>query len=52
MTRRALNGRLSRRDWLRGLILQEQMEHVHWEGCHFEDLIYPLFLFIVGLGLH
>ena len=33
------------------LTLQEQMEHVHWEGCHFEDLIYPLFLFIVGLVL-
>ncbi len=31
--------------------LHEQMEHVPWNGCHFEDLIYPLFLFIVGLVL-
>jgi predicted acyltransferase len=25
-----------------------QLEHVTWEGFHFEDLIFPLFLFIVG----
>ncbi len=31
--------------------LHEQLEHVPWEGCHFEDLIYPLFLFIIGIVL-
>ena len=25
-----------------------QLHHVKWEGFHFEDLIFPLFLFIVG----
>ncbi len=29
--------------------ISEQMEHVRWEGFRFEDLIFPLFLFIVGL---
>lgn len=28
-----------------------QLEHVEWEGFHFEDLIFPLFLFIMGLVL-
>jgi predicted acyltransferase len=32
-------------------MLHEQLEHVHWEGIHFEDLIYPLFLFIIGIVL-
>jgi predicted acyltransferase len=31
--------------------LHEQLEHVRWNGCHFEDLIYPLFLFIIGVVL-
>jgi predicted acyltransferase len=31
--------------------LEHQLEHVAWEGFHVEDLIYPLFLFIVGLVL-
>lgn len=26
-----------------------QLEHVQWAGFHFEDLIFPLFLFIMGL---
>ena len=26
-----------------------QLTHVEWEGFRFEDLIFPLFLFIVGL---
>ncbi len=29
-------------------VLLEQMEHVKWEGFHFYDLIFPLFLFVVG----
>jgi predicted acyltransferase len=28
--------------------LNDQLEHVAWEGFHFEDLIFPLFLFLVG----
>jgi predicted acyltransferase len=28
-----------------------QLEHVSWEGLHFEDLIFPLFVFIVGISL-
>jgi predicted acyltransferase len=29
----------------------QQLEHVSWQGFHFEDLIFPLFLFIVGAVL-
>jgi predicted acyltransferase len=28
-----------------------QLEHVPWEGFHFYDLIFPLFLFLVGVVL-
>jgi predicted acyltransferase len=31
--------------------LNEQMDHVEWEGFHFYDLIFPLFLFLVGVVL-
>ena len=31
--------------------LRQQLEHVKWEGFHCEDLIFPLFLFIVGVVL-
>jgi predicted acyltransferase len=31
--------------------LGEQFEHVDWEGFHFYDLIFPLFLFLVGVVL-
>lgn len=31
--------------------LAAQFEHVPWEGLHFEDLIWPLFLFIVGVSI-
>jgi len=30
--------------------LHLQMEHVPWDGFHFMDLIFPLFLFIAGLS--
>jgi len=33
------------------LTIQEQLRHVGWEGFHFEDLIYPLFLFLIGVVL-
>jgi len=28
-----------------------QMEHVSWEGFHFYDMIFPLFLFIAGVSM-
>ncbi len=31
--------------------LAEQFEHVRWEGFRFYDLIFPLFLFLVGVVL-
>lgn len=31
--------------------IKEQLEHVEWKGFHFEDLIFPLFLFIMGVVL-
>jgi predicted acyltransferase len=29
----------------------EQQDHVKWEGFHFEDLIFPLFMFISGVAV-
>jgi predicted acyltransferase len=31
--------------------LRPQFEHVRWEGLHFFDLIWPLFMFIVGVSI-
>jgi predicted acyltransferase len=31
--------------------IHTQLEHVEWQGFHFEDLIFPLFLFIMGVVL-
>ncbi len=31
--------------------VRSQLVHVHWEGVHFEDLIYPLFLVLIGVVL-
>lgn len=31
--------------------LSQQFEHVPWQGFHFYDLIFPLFLFLVGVVL-
>ena len=31
--------------------IAKQLEHVEWEGFRFEDLIFPLFLFLVGVVL-
>ncbi len=31
--------------------LASQLEHAEWEGFHFYDLIFPLFVFIVGVSL-
>ncbi len=32
-------------------MLVPQFEHVRWEGLHFFDLIWPLFMFIVGVSI-
>jgi predicted acyltransferase len=37
--------------WSWAPALQEQLEHVEWEGFRFYDLIFPLFLFVVGCSL-
>jgi predicted acyltransferase len=29
----------------------EQMHHAHWAGFHFYDLIFPLFIFIMGVAI-
>lgn len=31
--------------------LAAQMEHADWAGFHFEDLIFPLFMFIAGVAI-
>ena len=31
-------------------VLAEQLEHVSWEGFHFYDLIFPLFVFLMGVS--
>ncbi|MBP7051244.1 MAG: DUF5009 domain-containing protein [Phycisphaerae bacterium] len=31
--------------------IRAQLEHVQWEGFHFEDLIFPLFIFVMGAVL-
>jgi len=31
--------------------IAHQLEHVEWAGFHFEDLIFPMFIFIVGVSL-
>ena len=28
-----------------------QLEHVEWAGFHFEDLIFPLFVFMAGISI-
>ena len=32
-------------------LLHHQFEHVDWEGFHFYDLIFPMFVFIVGVSM-
>ncbi len=38
-------------DWPFRKVIDEQLEHAEWAGFHFEDLIFPLFLFLVGVVL-
>jgi predicted acyltransferase len=37
--------------WPGSRLVDEQLEHVQWEGFRFYDLIFPLFLFLVGVVL-
>jgi predicted acyltransferase len=37
--------------WSFADLVDTQLEHVAWEGFHFYDLIFPLFLFVVGAVL-
>jgi predicted acyltransferase len=32
-------------------LLADQLEHKSWEGFHFEDLIFPLFVFMAGISI-
>jgi predicted acyltransferase len=32
-------------------LLADQLDHAEWEGFHFYDLIFPLFVFIMGVSL-
>jgi len=32
-------------------LLANQLEHAEWEGFHFYDLIFPLFLFMIGVAI-
>ena len=32
-------------------VLHTQMDHVPWQGVHFYDLIFPLFVFMVGISI-
>ena len=34
-----------------GQTVADQFDHVKWEGFHFEDLIFPLFVFMAGVSL-
>jgi predicted acyltransferase len=36
-------------EWVK--VLAKQMHHVPWEGFRFEDLIFPLFMFISGVAI-
>jgi predicted acyltransferase len=32
-------------------LLGQQLQHAEWEGFHFYDLIFPMFVFIIGVSL-
>jgi predicted acyltransferase len=38
-------------DWPELARIPPQFEHVKWEGFHFIDLIFPLFLFLIGVAI-
>ncbi len=42
-------GKVIHRPWFDKFL--EQFEHVPWRGLHFFDLIWPLFMFIMGAAI-
>ncbi len=38
-------------DWGWLNVIAGQLEHVSWQGFHFEDLIFPMFMFISGVAI-
>jgi predicted acyltransferase len=42
-------GKVIQRPWCDRFL--EQFDHVRWEGLHFYDLIWPLFMFIMGAAI-
>jgi predicted acyltransferase len=47
-------GKHTEKDWSNWPAVKEfgeQLQHVAWRGFHFEDLIFPLFVFLVGVVL-
>jgi len=32
-------------------LIAQQLKHSNWQGCRFEDLIWPSFMFMVGVSL-
>lgn len=42
-------GKVIQRPWFDRFL--EQFNHVPWRGLHFEDLIWPLFMFIMGVAI-
>lgn len=38
-------------DWPFLNLISEQLTHKYWEGFNFYDMIFPLFLFIAGVGI-
>jgi len=48
----ALIAALSRAtNWTFFELMEKQMDHAVWEGFHFYDLIFPLFMFIMGVAI-
>jgi predicted acyltransferase len=38
-------------DWSVFVGIENQMHHVKWDGFHFYDIIFPLFMFIMGVAI-
>jgi predicted acyltransferase len=40
----------SQTHWGWAMFMSDQLEHPHWNGFHFYDLIFPLFIFMAGVS--
>jgi predicted acyltransferase len=50
----ALHDMAAGKDGLSSAVVQyvsDQFKHVTWEGIHFYDFLFPLFLFVVGISI-